>query len=193
MKSLPADGVADEETFERLIEPMNGVLTPIDPQGHALGEMVVAYARQHLKQHPREVGGQNHGPWVRLYMRGNEGASWPWCAGFVCFCLKQACDSLGLKMPLTPSFSCDSLAASAKENNRFLREPAQAERNRIRPGSVFLNRRTTNDWTHTGIVLSADAEVLQTIEGNTNDEGSREGFEVCARTRGYRHKDFILI
>ncbi len=38
---------------------------------------------------------------------------------------------------------------------------------------------------HTGFVDSVDQDGIHihTIEGNTNDEGSREGFEVCRRTR----------
>ena len=32
-----------------------------------------------------------------------------------------------------------------------------------------------------------------TIEGNTNDEGSREGYEVCRRVRGRGSKDFIRL
>lgn len=191
--ALTVSGVVDDVTFERLVAPMKAALKPISPQGKSLGELGVAYAQQHLKQHPREIGGQNRGPWVRLYMNGNEGEEWPWCAGFVCFCLKQACDSLAVKMPILPSFSCDSLAASAKEQKQFLKEPAQGDRAKITPGSIFLNCRTPTDWTHTGIVVRADREVVQTIEGNTNDEGSREGYEVCARTRGYKDMDFILI
>jgi hypothetical protein len=46
---------------------------------------------------------------------------------------------------------------------------------------------------HTGIVLEANNDFYHTIEGNTNDEGSREGYEVCKRIRGYKKKDFILI
>jgi hypothetical protein len=34
---------------------------------------------------------------------------------------------------------------------------------------------------------------MQTIEGNTNDDGSAEGYEVCARTRSYTNMDFILL
>ncbi len=67
------------------------------------------------------------------------------------------------------------------------------DRSIIKPGMFFLNRRTTTDWTHVGIVLEANDEVFMTIEGNTNDEGSREGYEVCQRIRGYRKKDFIVI
>ncbi len=46
--------------------------------------------------------------------------------------------------------------------------------------------------TRHGIVLRAAEEVFETIEGNTNDEGSREGYEVCQRVRGYPGKDFIV-
>lgn len=36
---------------------------------------------------------------------------------------------------------------------------------------------------HTGIILSIENGMLNTIEGNTNDTGSREGFEVCYKKR----------
>jgi hypothetical protein len=37
---------------------------------------------------------------------------------------------------------------------------------------------------HTGFVVEVLSNGnLKTIEGNTNDEGSREGYEVCYRTR----------
>jgi hypothetical protein len=42
-------------------------------------------------------------------------------------------------------------------------------------------------------VIAPREEVFETIEGNTNDEGSREGYEVCHRVRGYGSKDFILV
>ncbi len=41
--------------------------------------------------------------------------------------------------------------------------------------------------------MRADADVFHTIEGNTNDDGSRNGYEVCARRRGYGKKDFVLL
>ncbi len=192
-QGLAATGIADPATFERLVAPMRGALAPIAARGRGLGPLVVAYAQQHLAQHPREIGGQNRGPWVRLYMDGKEGADWAWCAGFVCFCLQQACTGLGVPLPIERSPSCDSLAASARRRGSLLEAPAEPDRARIGPGSVFLNRRTATDWTHTGIVVAAQPEVLQTIEGNTNDEGSREGYEVCARTRGYKDVDFIVI
>jgi len=190
-KGLAVDGVVGKNTFKALSEPMQRVLASIAPKS-TLGATVVAYAKQHLKAHPREVGGQNKGPWVRLYMDGNEGADFPWCAGFVCFLLKQACDAHKIELPIEPSVSCDSLAASAKRESVFLSEK-DAKSTSVRPGSFFLVRRTDTDWTHVGIVTRDTADIIETVEGNTNDEGSREGFEVCARKRGYKSKDFIRI
>lgn len=192
-KGLQSDGIVGQKTFAQLVMPMTEVLQSIEPGGKSLGGMVVAYAEQHLKQHPREVGGQNRGPWVRLYMNGNEGRSWPWCAGFATFVLKQACQALQVALPLKTSFSCDFLAANAKSKGLFLGEKEITDKEQIVPGSFFLTRRTSTDWTHTGLVTKAEEEVVRTIEGNTNDDGDREGYEVCARFRGYKKQDFILL
>jgi hypothetical protein len=54
----------------------------------------------------------------------------------------------------------------------------------------FLFRRTDTDWVHTGLILRLAGETFQAIEGNTNDEGSREGYEVFKRVCGYRKKEF---
>lgn len=189
--NLKEDGVVGKHTFSALIKPMKTVLEKQAPKS-LLGNTLVMYAKRHLKQSPREIGGQNRGPWVRLYMKGNEGAEWAWCAGFACFLMQQACKSMQFPLPITPSFSCDSLAASARQQGLFLPE-RNLDRSAIKPGMFFLNRRTATDWTHVGIVIEADKEVFMTIEGNTNDEGSREGYEVCQRIRGYAKKDFIAI
>ena len=191
-RSVAAAGQVDARTFQALVQPMTDVLQPIANPPVGLGAAVMAYAERHLAQHPVEVGGQNCGPWVRLYMSGNEGKDWPWCAGFVTFLLRQACDTLGRGMPIKGSFSCDTLAAQAKDKDRFVAESKRAAAG-LAPGAIFLSRRTATDWTHTGLVSSFAAQTFKTVEGNTNDEGSREGFEVCARTRGYAKRDFIRI
>jgi len=192
-EGLTVDGVVFQITFKNLIRPMLNAMADIPQKGKTLGEMVVATAEQHLKELPREVGGQNCGPWVNLYMNGNEGANWPWCAGFVSFILRQASSNMGIPLPIKTSYSCDSLAASAKEKKVFLSENDVKRGKQITPGSIFLCRRTSTDWVHTGIVIGVDSNVFYTIEGNTNDEGSREGYEVCKRIRGFKKKDFILI
>jgi len=121
-QNLPATGIIDEATFNALLAPITRAVNSIEPAGRTLGDMVLAYGEQHHRELPREVGGQNMGPWVQLYMKGNEGSEWPWCAGFVCFLLDQACKSLSIPMPLKESFSCDSLAAHAKDKGIFVTE-----------------------------------------------------------------------
>lgn len=185
-------GVVDDETFDALVRPMTQALRQRLDRSVAVGTAVVDYAQAHLAAHPREVGGANRGPWVRLYMRGQDGPDLAWCAGFVTFALAQAAESLRVAMPIAGSFSCDALAAQARDTGRFVPEDSVGAAS-LTPGSLFLVRRTATDWTHTGIVIQAYGDAFDTIEGNTNDEGSRDGFEVCARSRGYENKDFIVV
>ncbi len=189
---LEATGIVDHATFERLVQPMTTALAPVmNRDVLTIEDATMAYARSHLKLHPIEVGGQNRGPWVRLYMRGREGTDWAWCAGFVTFVMAQAAESMNVPMPIEGSFSCDSLAAQARTAGLLVAEREAMEK--VVPGSLFLVRRTATDWTHTGIVAQAADGTFDTIEGNTNDDGHREGFEVCSRSRGFKGKDFIRL
>lgn len=194
MNTLEADGIVGPLTYSKLIEPLTNAMKPIPVNGRSAGEMVVAYAYQHLKQNPREIGGQNMGPWVRYYMRGNQGNDWPWCAGFISTLVRQTYKSLRLVLPLRLSDSCIDLAKNAMTNNLFLPESSiKADKTLLLPGSIFLNRKAPDHWSHTGIVIAVEKDVFHTIEGNTNDEGSAEGYEVCQRIRNYESKDFIRI
>lgn len=196
---ITPSGIVEAETFQELVAPLRRVLQPITPAdtGDSLSNLVAAYALAHLQEHPRETGGQNRGPWVRLYMKGNEGPQWAWCAGFVSFLMAQAAETLQSSLPIPGSFSCDTLAAQGQSAGRFIKESALADGTTsvsdLPAASLFLVRRTNTDWTHTGIVTHFHEDCFDTIEGNTNDDGSREGYEVCARTRGYGGKDFIML
>lgn len=192
-RGLPVvSGIVDRATFDKLVAPMIAALQPIaPPPGATLGQMTVAYAKQHLAQHPREIGGENMGPWVRMYMDGNQGKDWLWCSGFATFVQRQAANTLGVSVPIARTFSCDEAAGSAKRAGSF--SAGCPDFKAITPGSLFLVQKTPTDWQHVGIVTSAEREAFHTIEGNSNDEGSREGFEVCARVRAYDKKDFVIV
>jgi hypothetical protein len=56
---------------------------------------------------------------------------------------------------------------------------------------VFLVRQTPTDWVHTGFSFDGANTVFSTIEGNTDEDGSANGFEVAKRTRSIPKKDFI--
>ena len=194
-RGLPPNGIVDRATFDALVAPMVAAMQTITPPPNAtFGQMTVLYARQHLAQHPQEVGGPNMGPWVRLYMDGEQGAPQAWCAGFATYMQRLASATLHQPVPVKRSVGCDDLARAAQRDPSGTRfSHGCPDIARITPGSLFLLRKTDTDWHHTGIVTGAEAEGFHTIEGNTNDQGSRDGFEVCARVRHYDLMDFIVV
>ena len=88
---------------------------------------------------------------------------------------------------------CDYLAAVAQSKNTFLSPETGADLASIKPGYLFLVRKTEDNWAHIGIVETVQGDSMLTIEENTNDSGSAEGFEVCRRTRGIKNKDYLLV
>ena len=191
-RSLAPSGKVDRATFEALVAPMRRATAPAGAPAATLGRAVVATARRHLAERPRETGGANRGPWVRLYMDGNEGRDWPWCAGFATWVVRQAATEAGVAAPVGRTYSCDELADIARRQDCFCRGTRSARAD-VGAGSLFLSRKREGDWTHVGIVVRTTPEWFETIEGNTNDDGSREGHEVVRRTRGWEGKDFVLV
>ena len=57
-KSLAISGDVDRATFDKLVEPMVSALRP-RASAASLTDHVLGYARQHLKQAPKEIGGDN--------------------------------------------------------------------------------------------------------------------------------------
>ena len=197
-KALAPNGEVTEETWVAMIEPLKDVLELPEPApGATLRQIVSQIANRHLAKHPVEVGGDNRGPWVRIYVEGNQGHDWRWCAGFVTFVLKQACMSLGRAMPIEGSVSCDVLLYQAKAAGLRVRDTeiasGQTPWSDLGEMAIFLVRRTATDWTHTGFCFGGAGTIFSTIEGNTNDDGSNNGYEVTKRTRSVTKKDFIRI
>jgi hypothetical protein len=196
-KRLQPNGVCDVEVYEKLIQPLKDALNVKFKKSDEYSKLVVNVANRHLQQNPHEIGGDNRGPWVRLYMGGHEGRDWFWCAGFVTFIHQQAAHLLEMKMPLKQTFSCDELANHAKQQGTFVsgkNRAKNAENGTLQPGCLFLNCKSPGDWTHTGIVTAFHPEHMETIEGNTNIDGSRNGIAVFRRFRKYSNSiDYISI
>jgi hypothetical protein len=188
-------GVIDPVSHDLLIQPLTRALLPIRPAGPSLSELVVRYARQHFAERPREVGGQNRGPWVRLYMGGRESPERPWNAAMVCFLLRQAADTLGVTAPLDHTCSCDMMAQAASRAGLLVPESHLEESERgtvIRPGSLFLLRKARDHWSHAGVVLENPGDCFVSLEGNCSDQDDPDGHQVCRRVRGFGDKDFIV-
>ncbi|MDB5930994.1 MAG: putative peptidoglycan binding domain protein [Polaromonas sp.] len=196
-RGLPATGQVDEATWGALAAPLHAAVADVPGLGAGFDAACLQVARQHLAQHPMELGGENRGPWVRSYLNGKDGAQWLWCAGFVSFLMAQAAQQLGVARPLAGSSSCDTLSAQALAAGRFIsgRQLASGQLPADALGSafLFLVRRSPGDWVHTGLGFDLAGETFATVEGNTNDDGSRNGYEVCQRSRSVASKDFIVI
>jgi PAS domain S-box-containing protein len=97
---LNATGKVEEGTFSFLIQPM---IEPLKQRLAIFGSVntaIPAYASARLERHLLGIGGQEYGPWVKLFIKGNQGDKYPWYAGFVTFILHQATESLSDEMPI---------------------------------------------------------------------------------------------
>ncbi len=185
-------GLTAAENPDRNLEAM-------EPGGaNNFGATAANLARFHASLKPKEVGKDNYGPWVRLYMGGEEGL--PWCGGFVSTIWRQAATLAGVGVPIAGSWSCTTLASQASQAGLFRRGEALGSI-KIPAGSLFLRRKKDSlgqvilgSWEHTGVVVEDNfsANIIKTIEGNTNSNGSREGFEVCQHILRRDSRDYIF-
>ena len=190
---LASTGTVDQATWGSLVAPMCAVLNFSTMASLPFADLVLTLAKAHLALHPREFGGDNCGPWVRMYMNGIDGKQQKWCAGFVSFILHQAAYVSSQAMPIKGSVSCDELAHQARQTHRFI--SGNTHQGNLGDTFIFLVKSptSTDDWIHTGIGFGLQGEVFTTIEGNTNDEGSANGYEVCSRKRRTKSVDFIRL
>lgn len=189
-KGLAQTGKVDLALFDKLCAPLRNAFETV-PKGSTLREKIASAANGHLQNNAFEltIGGQsNSGPWVRSYMNGNEGGEWLWCMGFVQTIIDQAASAEGKDfrtlMPMT--FSCDTVGTFGRQKG-LLREFAQVRKtpSLVKPGDVFLIQKARNDWFHTGLVIAVRNGVFETIEGNTNEDGSSNGIGVYRRIRNF--------
>ncbi len=181
-------GRLDQATWEALTKPMYTAFLVTEESMSNERDLILEYLDQHLLSCPKELG-SNEGPWVRAYMGGNDGKQWAWCMGFVQTIIDQAYSTVGRKftdiMPKT--YSCDVLGEHGLDNGALIRNADLRKASNIdelvKPGDIFLIVKSEHDWVHTGIITKVDGTAIHTVEGNTNDEGSREGYEVCRRVR----------
>lgn len=148
-------------------------------QAEAFVQMAQTYG--HIEEKPR---GSNWGPEVAEVLKSvGITVPAPWCAAWVYYVYSKTCAKhiLQLKLPKT-GHANTMFNLSAK----FQITKAHYDVKTPRRGDIFillLNPKTGAG--HTGIVTAYDAKTrtYTTIEANTNDGGSREGYGVFERTR----------
>ena len=114
----------------------------------------------------------NRGFWVQKFLASvGLGPGWAWCAAFVSWCLLEA-GADKAKLPPRRAAVRDWVAW-ADLGGRLRPEP--------RRGRLFWW--LDGSQGHIGYVTEVVGTTVKTIEGNTNDRGSREGDGVYRRER----------
>lgn len=129
--------------------------------------------------------GSNAGPEVEIYLRSvGLGKGFAWCMAFVYWNVLQASTKLPTLNPLK------------KTGGVLAQWNAQVPQNKKttpQEGDIFIMD-FGKGVGHTGFVEKVEGLNIHTIEGNTNADGSREGYAVCRRTRKISSiKGFIRI
>jgi hypothetical protein len=200
------DGTVNTAFWQALTGGMRAAFTYRSTHPN-IGDAIIETAQTHLAQKPLEarrlangvlIGQDNSGPWVRAYCLG---LSDEWCQGAASQWVKQAFAALDrpLPFPLDPPqvlpLFVPSIASAARTAGRLVQGAGTAV---VPPGSFFFVRGTLRgnpSYIHVGITTSAirGDGTFDTIEGNTNTDGSSNGWEVCPRIRTRRTCDFGIL
>jgi len=129
--------------------------------------------------------GSNRGPEVDEYIRRvglNPKGKFAWCVAFVYFCFDEAATALDRDNPMikTAGVLDHWVQAGQRGIPRITNARAVANPGLVQPGHIFVID-FGGGTGHTGLVLEVNGGKLVTIEGNTNDGGSREGVGVFKR------------
>ena len=132
----------------------------------------IAETQLGLEEIPR---GSNWGENVKKYL-ASVGIDFPasWCGGFIYWCVNGAAKELGLKNPLVKT------GGVLRQWNEV--SPKMKQSKPLR-GDIFIMDFGSGHG-HTGFVTEVVGDRIMTIEGNSNDDGSREGYEVCRKPHG---------
>ena len=198
---LKATGECDELTWKSLVQPMELAFNTEIPLSNDIRVMALARMKLMLDFSPRELG-QNCGPWVRAFMHGHDGDWAAWCAGSVSTCYhleKERMEKRGLVVGnIVPwSWSVPDMVIEAKRTGRWI-DPIEVEMRAFDKGDLFIVCTPNGKfkYSHVGCITDFSFDkmsTIDTIEGNTNDEGSAEGFEWCERTRSLKKGNIGII
>ena len=133
-------------------------------------EQIIAIATKEIgvSEYPPTSNKVKYNEW--FYGHSVSGASYPWCATFICWLFKGT----GL-VPKTAS--CANMLEYFEVNNQIVKTPKAGD-------LVFFKYSTNNrKVNHVGLVISVNGKTITTIEGNTSQSSNDNGGKVMKRTR----------
>lgn len=132
----------------------------------------------------------NKGSRVQQYQRATNlgGTGWPYCAAFVCWCVKEWLRDGAVRKALNLRTLAAAEAWRPKTAAAFGFHTWAADKGLlIMSDSMDHTLHTadimTFDMSHVGLVTDDTGAYVSTIEGNTGASGSRDGGGVWAKTR----------
>lgn len=149
-----------------------------------------------LTEKPRNAGPELVKFWQATSYPTGESDRQPWCAAFVAWCVLQAMMrepllAVGDKTRPRSAAVKDWVPWAMKPENGCVVFGPRDPKWKPEPGDIVVFT-----FSHIGIVESFPgwAKGLQTIEGNTDEDGGREGIMVCRRVRAASQcKSFIRL
>ncbi|MFT3765686.1 MAG: CHAP domain-containing protein [Minicystis sp.] len=183
-RPLAIDGVVGPLVWEALFGASTVVTSePGDAADPLLATVLkIAESQVGVRENPPN---SNRGTEVDAYQRavGNP-LGVAWCAAFVYWCFDRAAKQLGADNPVVRTGGC--LLHWQKARSQGVRaitaQQAADDPSLVQPGHIFIMDHG-NGLGHTGFVQRVRGGLLDTIEGNTNMLGSREGDGVYAKQR----------
>jgi hypothetical protein len=180
-RDLLADGVVGPLTWAELFDDAPPPVIEA-PNPLLAAALIKALSQEGVRE---DRGRPNRGPQVDQYLArvGVDPATGsPWCAAFAYWCFDEAARQLGVSNPCVKTARVLSHWARAPLATRIPAEEAFDDPRLIRPGALFIVDHGSGRG-HTGIVVKVLTGEIATIEGNTNQRGSREGDGVYQKTR----------
>ncbi len=200
-RRILVDGIVGPQTWGELnrTPPGRGGQAPGNQAPGKVGGVAAAAGTSFkVAQRAKEIGfwergvmeqplGSNSGPKVDRYLASvGFGPGFFWCMAFVHWCYYMAALELGLPNPACRSALCQQVYNWAVNKGKIVAEPQDSD--------VFLVPEPGGQsYKHTGIIIRAGTGTLTTIEGNTNDNGSRDGIGVFYRTRARSGLAFVRL
>ncbi len=182
---LKVDGQVGPITWARLFGAQSiPISNEADPHAPLL-KKALEFAAGDLGVMEKPLG-SNRGPQVDKYLKSvgldPTKGSFAWCAAFVYNCFERAAKELGRSNPVfrTAGVLAHWNNTSKVGAARITAAKAKDNPSLVKPGHIFVIDHGGGAG-HTGIVERVVGGKLVTIEGNTNDGGSREGIGVFRR------------
>jgi hypothetical protein len=182
------DGIAGADTWSRIAKALKVEAIVALPKDlkivvRTLGDELVSIALAQLGTQ-EDKAHTNRGAEILKYQQATDlgGQGWPWCSAFVCWCvwqlLQRHADQLGQFVRPRTAAAFGLIEWGREHGCKVF----GADIDDPQPGDLVVYT-----FHHCGIVRDVDLQhrTFHAIEGNSNDDGSRDGYEVVNHLRNF--------